>query len=195
MEPWENCISRVPTLWSRRFLLTADRSDRESSQGYTALTHDRKCRSGLPVDVGNSEQPAVTAARNKYGGCFCFVFFLSESSWHSLKNGRDKEKGPRTHTHRHDNVPLMNVEYDKEAPYRFALDRDTPINLTRHRQTNGSPYCLVTHRNEFRNEWIKYRCYLYHDTAKLPIVVIFSFFFLFRFSSVYLLSLFFIFFK
>lgn len=108
---------------------------------------------------------------------FVFVFFLSESSWHSLKNGRDKEKGPRTHTHRHDNVPLMNVEYDKEAPYRFALDRDTPINLTRHRQTNGSPYCLVTHRNEFRNEWIKYRCYLYHDTAKLPIVVIFFFFF------------------
>lgn len=105
------------------------------------------------------------------------LVFLSESSWHSLKNRRDKEKGPRTHTHRHDNVPLMNVEYDKEAPYRFALDRDTPNNLTRHRQTNGSPYCLVTHRNEFRNEWIKYRCYLYHDTAKLPIVVIFFFFF------------------
>jgi hypothetical protein len=28
----------------------------------------------------------------------------------------------------------MNVEYDKEAPYTIALDRDTPINLTQHRQ-------------------------------------------------------------
>lgn len=112
--------------------------------------------------------------------------FSVRSSWCSLKNRQDKEKGPRTHTHRHDNVPLMNVDYDKEAPYRFALDRDTPINLTRHCQTNGSPYCLVTHRNEFRNEWIKYRCYLYHDTAKLPIVFFFSLFLL-RFSSVYVL--------
>lgn len=177
MEPWENCISRVPTLWSRRFLLTADRSDRESSQGYTALTHDRKCRSGL-ISCWCWEQWAAGGhSRQKQIRRLFFFFFLSESSWHSLKNGRDKEKGPRTHTHRHDNVPLMNVEYDKEAPYRFALDRDTPINLTRHRQTNGSPYCFVTHRNEFRNEWIKYRCYLYHDTAKLPIVVIFFSFF------------------
>lgn len=72
----------------------------------------------------------------------------------------------------------MNVEYDKEAPYRIALDRDTPINLTQHCQTNGSPYCLVTHRNEFRNEF-QDRCYLYHDTAKLPIMVIFFKTFLF----------------
>lgn len=142
----------------------------------------------LMLGTVSSRRPQPPETNTEVG---LFFIFLSESSWHSLKNGRDKEKGPRTHTHRHDNVPLMNVEYDKEAPYRFALDRDTPINLTRHRQTNGSPYCLVTHRNEFRNEWIKYRCYLYHDTAKLPIVVIFFFFFLFRFSSVYLLSLFF----
>lgn len=78
----------------------------------------------------------------------------------------------------------MNVEYDKEAPYRFALDRDTPINLTQHCQTNGSPYCLVTHRNEFRNEWIKDRCYLYHDTAKLPIMVIFLNIFILSFLSI-----------
>lgn len=118
------------------------------------------------ADGGNRRQKQIGRA-----------VFSVRSSWHPLKNRRDEEKGPRTHTHRHDNVPLMNVDYDKEAPYRFALDRDTPINLTRHRQTNGSPYCLVTHRNEFRNEWIKYRCYLYHDMAKLPIVVIFFTFF------------------
>lgn len=86
------------------------------------MTHDRKCRSGLPVDVGNSEQTALTAARNKYGGWF----FCPKAVGIHLKT--DKTKGPRTHTLRHDNVPLMNVEYDKEAPYRFALDRDTPIN-------------------------------------------------------------------
>lgn len=34
------------------------------------MTHDRKCRFGLTVDVGNSEQMAVTAARNKYRGWF-----------------------------------------------------------------------------------------------------------------------------
>lgn len=78
----------------------------------------------------------------------------------------------------------MNVEYDKEAPYRFALDRDTPIKPTQHCQTNGSPYCLVTHRNEFRNGWIKYRCYLYHDTANLPIVVIFLTFLILIFFSI-----------
>lgn len=49
----------------------------------------------------------------------------------------------------------MNVEYNKEARYRFALDRDTPNNLTQHCQTNGTPYCLGTHRNEFRNQWDK----------------------------------------
>ncbi len=44
----------------------------------------------------------------------------------------------------------------RSAIYVIALDRDTPNNLTRHYQTNGTPYCLGTQKqipqiNELKN--------------------------------------------
>lgn len=60
------------------------------------------------------------------------------------------------YTYLHNNVPSMYVQYIKEAPYMFAFNRDTPSSipnyLTQHCQTNGTPYCLGTYRNKFRNQ-------------------------------------------
>lgn len=129
---------------------------------HKAQTHGKNLLLVLTVDDSLS-----ATALNKYRGLFSVW-----SSWHSLKTDETKK---RVHTLIFTTMYHNECRYDKVAPYRFALDRDT-INLTQHCQTNGSPYCLVTHRNEFRNEWINDRCYLYHDTAKLPIMVIFYIF-------------------
>lgn len=52
------------------------------------MTRDRKCRPGLPVGVGNSEQTAVTGARNKCGG----RLFLSEAVGVHLKTDKTKKR-------------------------------------------------------------------------------------------------------
>lgn len=84
----------------------------------------------------------------KYRG----FFFNFEAVGIHLKRDKTKERS----THSSSRQCTINVcNSTSKRHICIALDKDTPNILTQHCQTNGTPYCLGTHRNKFWNQWVK----------------------------------------